>query len=170
MLGRVHAWKALSLLLPLAACGGPRAVMEGPYAAIECAPYARQVSGLQLQGDADAWWREASGRYARGSRPVPGSVLVFRRGGRLRFGHVSVVSRVVSAREIRVDHANWVHHRIGRDDPVLDVSSSNDWTRVRVWWAPAGALGSTSYPAYGFVGPAGTAPGRSDLVAFLASP
>lgn len=161
---------AFALLLLLAACGGPRAGTGGPYAAVECVPYARQVSGLQLQGEADSWWRGAAGRYARGSRPVPGSVLVFRRSGRLPSGHVSVVRSVVSSREIRVDHANWVHHRIGPDDPVLDVSPANDWTWVRVWWAPSGALGSTTYAAYGFVGPVGAAPGRSDLAAALASP
>ena len=78
---------------------------------------------------------------------------MFRSGPRLGAGHVSVVDRVVSAREITVTQANWVRHRITRDEPVVDVSVRNDWTAVRVWWAPAGVLGSTVYSTYGFIGP-----------------
>jgi hypothetical protein len=88
---------------------------------------------------------------------VPGAALVFRRSARLPFGHVSVVTRVLSPREILVTHANWVHHRITRDEPVIDVSPRNDWTEVRVWWAPAGQMGGGVYPAYGFILPRGGA-------------
>ena len=137
--------------------------------AIECAPFARQVSGIQLYGDAASWWDQAEGRYDRGSQPVEGGVLVFRRSQRLPYGHVSVVAADVSSREIRVTQANWVHHRVTRDEPVVDVSPGNDWSRVRVWWAPSNSLGSTVYATYGFIGPnPGGAPrprGRADLVA-----
>jgi surface antigen len=145
----------LGLVLLLAACGSGR--MSGPALgesrSIECAPYARQVSGIALAGDAADWWAEAAGRYRRSSQPAPGGVLVFRRSGRLPSGHVSVVRRVLSPREIVVTQANWVHHRIGEDDPVVDVSPGNDWSTVRVWWAPSGQLGTTPYATYGFVGP-----------------
>ncbi len=140
-------------LLVLAGCGGPRLAGEGESSSLECAIYARQVSGLQLYGDAAEWWDQADGRYARTTRPTAGAVLVFRRSDRLPFGHVSVVTRVLSRREIRVAQANWVHHRLGRDDAVVDVSDQGDWSAVRVWWAPSQALGSTTYAAYGFVGP-----------------
>lgn len=130
---------------------------------LECAPFARQVSGIQLYGDAASWWDQADGRYERGSDPVEGGVLVFRRSGRLPFGHVSVVARRVSDREIRVTQANWVHRRVTRDEPVRDVSPNNDWSRVKVWWAPSNTLGSTEYPTYGFIAPGPRRPGRDEV-------
>lgn len=158
-IGMVGRWAPVGLLaaLLLSGCGsGPRVpVTAGASTSLECAPFARQVSGIQLYGEAYSWWDQAAGRYARGTEPVPGGVLVFRRGGRLGSGHVSVVDRVVSARQIAVTQANWVHRRITRDEPVLDVSARNDWSAVRVWWAPTGALGSTVYPTYGFIAPHG---------------
>ncbi len=147
------------LAVLLSACGsGPRRLAAlGASAELECAPYARQVSGIQLHGEAYSWWEQADGRYDRGSVPRPGSVLVFRRGDRLGSGHVSVVERVVSDREITVTQANWVPHSIARGELVVDVSPGNDWSAVRVWWAPSLALGRTAYPTYGFVGPVGGA-------------
>ena len=146
----------LTVVAGLAACagqGGPgRADLSGT-AGVECVPYARQVSGIQLYGDAASWWDGAAGQYDRGPQPSPGAVLVFRRSGRLPHGHVSVVAALRSAREIRVTQANWVHGRIARDEPVVDVSPANDWTAVRVWWQPASALGTTVYPTFGFIAP-----------------
>jgi CHAP domain len=147
---------ALAAMLGLAACGtGPHLAQGGAAqgSVLECAPYARAVSGVRLFGEADAWWNEAAGVYARGPRPVPGAVLVFRRSGRLPFGHVSVVTRILSGRSILVSQANWVHRRVTRDEPVVDVSPGNDWTAVRVWWQPGGQLGSHVYPTYGFIVP-----------------
>lgn len=157
----------LLCLLLLAGCGGhtPRlAGGEGTSSSLECAPFARQVTGIQLHGAAADWWDQADGRYDRGTDPVEGGVLVFRRSAKLPYGHVSVVAERVSGREIRVTQANWVHHRITRDEPVMDVSDANDWSRVRVWWAPTHGLGSTVYPTYGFIAPRGP---RRDLVAAL---
>ena len=91
--------------------------------------------------------------YGRSTRPVPGGVLVFRRSGRLSSGHVSVVDRLVSNREITVTQANWVHHRVTRSDPVIDISAGNDWSEVHVWWAPSNTLGNTVYATYGFIAP-----------------
>ena len=156
----------------LAGCGGGGARTGaglGTSNAIECAPFARQVSGIQLYGDAAAWWDQADGRYDRGNDPVQGGVLVFRRSGRLPSGHVSVVARLVSPREIHVTQANWVHHRITRDEPVVDVSPGNDWSRVKVWWAPSNTLGSTVYSTYGFIVP-DRPRSRSDLIAGLQDP
>lgn len=140
----------------LAGCGGGRVAETTSPSNIECAPYARQISGMALYGDAADWWDGAAGRYARGVQPSEGAVLVFRRSDRLPHGHVSVVTSAEGGRAIRVTQANWVHHRVARDEPVTDVSTANDWSAVRVWWAPAGQLGSTVYPTYGFVGPAGS--------------
>ncbi|HEY1933347.1 MAG TPA: CHAP domain-containing protein [Acetobacteraceae bacterium] len=120
----------------------------------ECAPFARALSGVRLWGEAADWWQEASGRYGRLRAPEVGSVLVLRRSGRLPDGHVAVVSRVLSARQILVTQANWVHHRVTEDQPVIDISADNDWSLVRVWWPPADQMGVTEYPAYGFILPA----------------
>ena len=156
----------LVALLLLSACAGggsaPVTLGGSSRADVECAPYARQVSGIQLYGDAASWWDSAAGRYQRSSEPSPGAVLVFRRTGRLPSGHVSVVSRLQSSREIMVTQANWVHHRIAQSEPVVDVSAGNDWTAVRVWWEPSRALGTTVYPTFGFIAPVSA---RSSVVA-----
>ncbi len=151
---RAALWGGLALLL--SACGSGQRTLGamGAPASLECVPYARRVSGIQLHGEAYSWWEQADGRYDRGSVPRPGSVLVFRRSARLGSGHVSVVDHVVSDREIMVMQANWVPRRITRDEPVIDVSPDNDWSMVRVWWAPSLLLGRTAYPTYGFIGPA----------------
>jgi hypothetical protein len=86
--------------------------------------------------------------------PEPGSVLTFRSNGRMRLGHVAVVSRVINAREIEVDHANWwgpgMYGGVARNVPVVDVSENNDWTAVRVGLGRSGDFGSI-YPTYGFI-------------------
>lgn len=156
-------------MLLLASCGSGRSSGAGESSSLECAPFARRVSGIQLYGDAASWWDQASGRYDQGNQPVNGGVLVFQRSSRLPSGHVSVVVDTVSSREIRVTQANWVHHRITRDEPVTDVSPGNDWSRVRVWWAPSHALGVTVYPTYGFIAPNQPRPHR-DLLANLVAP
>jgi surface antigen len=122
-----------------------------------CVPYARERSGIQLSGDGWQWWNAAAGRYARAQQPEPGAVLVFRQTSRLVDGHVAVVSRILSVREIRVDHANWDSRRgggaISLDQQVVDVSDANDWTAVRVWYPPSDLLGTTVFPTAGFVLP-----------------
>ena len=160
-----------AVLIGVSACAGPSrrsSLTSGPSQSdsVECAPYARQITGLQLYGDAADWWDAAAGQYQRNSQPTPGSVLVFQRSSRLPHGHVSVVRSLQSEREITVTQANWVHGRIAANEPVVDVSPGNDWSEVRVWWEPAGQLGNTIYPAFGFVSdtspPAETARQTSD--------
>ncbi|MGH7044443.1 MAG: CHAP domain-containing protein [Acetobacteraceae bacterium] len=117
---------------------------------MSCVPFARADSGIDLAGNAYAWWSHAAGTYARGDAPVPGSVLTFRANERMRLGHVAVVSRVVNRREIEVDQSNWGNGgRITRAVPVIDVSEDNDWTEVRVALGD-GRFGSV-YPTYGFI-------------------
>ena len=68
--------------------------------------------------------------------------------------HVAVVRAIVSAREIKIDHANWLDDgQIYVDDPVIDVSDNNDWSLVRVWNIRAHAWGGRAYPVQGFIGP-----------------
>ncbi len=145
----------------LAACGtsrAPRPALRGEGAGeLSCVPYARARSGIPLRGDAWQWWDAAEGRYARGRAPRVGSVLVLMRTSRLPSGHVAVVSRLVSAREVRVDHANWASGsakgREARDQPVLDISDGNDWSLLRVWYPRIGDYGVSAWPAYGFIHP-----------------
>lgn len=132
-------------------------VLSLPAFAIQCVPYAREVSGLQLKGDAWQWWNAAAGIYERGRTPREGGVLVFARQGKMRHGHVSVVTRVVSNRVILVDHANWAPIRsTGRGEvttnvSVIDTSPKNDWSQVRVWYAAVGDYGHRVYRTDGFV-------------------
>ncbi len=124
-----------------------------PRRRLQCVPYARQLSHLEIRGDAWTWWDQAKGRYQRGQRPAVGSVLVLRRKGRSR-GHLAVVTQIVSDREIVASHANWLNRgQIHVDTPIRDVSPKNDWSAVRVWYTPGKVLGKSVYPAYGFIYP-----------------
>ena len=118
---------------------------------ISCVPFAREVSGIQVAGNAWQWWYNASGQYARGDHPEAGSVLNFRANGRMRLGHVAVVTRVVNSREVIVDHANWQSGGgVSRGMTVVDVSEANNWSAVRVELNHQGTFGSV-YPTYGFI-------------------
>jgi surface antigen len=120
------------------------------YSRLQCVPYAREVSHIELSGDAFLWWAEASGRYARGSVPVEGAVLNFRSIGRMPLGHVAVVTSVVDSRTILVTQANWVHGSITNDVTMQDVSPNNDWTEVEVELGDSSRWGA-AYPTYGFI-------------------
>jgi surface antigen len=121
---------------------------------ISCVPYARQASGIMVAGNAWQWWENAAGLYARGDRPEVGSVLNFRANGRMRLGHVAVVTQVVNSREVIVDHANWPSFGgrggVSHDVSVVDVSEANNWSAVRVELGRDGTFGSV-YPTYGFI-------------------
>lgn len=119
---------------------------------LQCAPYARQVSGIQLFGNANSWWGQAQGRYDRGQEPRVGAVLAFSSSRSMPVGHVAMVSKVVSEREVLLTHANWSYRGgIERDVRAVDVSANNDWSDVRVWYGPIGGLGLRSNPANGFI-------------------
>ncbi|UVO54567.1 CHAP domain-containing protein [Sphingomonas sp. SUN039] len=127
----------------------------------QCAAFARQFSGIEIRGDAWTWWGLADGRYAKGQRPRVGAVMSFTPSGRMRLGHVATVTQVLGSREIAVTHANWspingTRGQIERDVMIRDVSADNDWSRVRVWYAPLGDLGTTAWPVDGFIYPDGT--------------
>ncbi len=128
-----------------------------PY--LQCVPYARQVTGINIFGDAHTWWGQAEGRYARGYRPKVGAVLALRPSGGSTLGHVAAVSRIVDSRTILIRHANWspINGRRGQIEDnvrVVDVSDANDWSQVRVWYAPLQALGGSHWPVQGFIYPA----------------
>ena len=125
-----------------------------PY--LQCVPYARQVSGIQIRGDAYTWWGQAEGRYARGFWPKVGAVMALRPHGNSHLGHVAAVSRIIDDRTILIRHANWspINGRRGQIEDnvkVIDVSPANDWSEVRVWYAPIQALGGSVWPVQGFI-------------------
>jgi surface antigen len=137
--------------------GAPRAHAGARSAAgspLECVPYARDKSGIQIYGDAYTWWDKAEGHFARSTVPSPGAVMVLYNYAGPARAHVAVVKQVVGAREIRIDHANWLDDgAIYTDDPVRDVSPSNDWSQVRVFNIRNQAWGGRVYPVQGFIGP-----------------
>ena len=71
---------------------------------LQCVPFARENTGIELSGNAANWWANAEGVYERGARPEVGSVLNFRANGRMRMGHVAVVSNVLNSRSVEIDH------------------------------------------------------------------
>lgn len=118
----------------------------------QCATYAREVSGIDIHGNANTWWGQAAGRYERGNEPRVGAVLAFKSTARMRVGHVAMVSRIVSDREVLLTHANWSRPgRVETNVRAIDVSPNNDWSVVKVWYAPQGDLGTSSYPTNGFI-------------------
>ena len=123
---------------------------------LQCVPYARAVSGIQIYGDAHTWWKQAEGHYARGFMPRIGAVMAFHPHGKMVLGHVAMVSHIVNPRMVLLRHANWspINGRRGqveKDVMALDVSPNNDWSSVRVWFDPIHALGSTAWPVDGFI-------------------
>ena len=122
----------------------------------QCVPFARLISGVEIFGDAWTWWRQAAGKYATGDAPQTGAVLCFKPTGKMRLGHVAVVSRVLTDRVVQVTHANWsriggTRGQIEKDVTVIDVSAAGDWSQVKVWYDPIRDLGTTSYPTHGFI-------------------
>jgi surface antigen len=123
---------------------------------LQCVPFARAESGVDIRGNAHTWWSQAAGRYERGQEPRVGAVMAFAPTPGMPIGHVAVVSQIVSDREILINHANWspINGRRGqieRNVRVLDVSANGDWSQVRVWYAPIGALGTRVNPVRGFI-------------------
>lgn len=122
----------------------------------QCVPFARMFSGVNLFGNAFTWWNQAIGKYDRGAAPKAGAVLVFKATGAMRVGHVATVSKIISDRIIKVTHANWSligGHRgqVENDVTVVDASPNNDWSQVKVWYAPIKSIGVKAYPVYGFI-------------------
>ncbi|MEY4256771.1 MAG: hypothetical protein RLZZ141_1998 [Pseudomonadota bacterium] len=123
---------------------------------LQCVPFARTFSGIQIFGDAYTWWQQASGKYNKGFVPKTGAVLVFKQTGIMNKGHVAVVSQVLTDRVIQVTHANWsvisgTRGKVEKDVTVIDVSQQGDWSSVKVWYDPVRDLGNTVYPTYGFI-------------------
>lgn len=161
---QAHAALAMPAMLRGPAIGAgtpilPVSITSG----LSCVPFARMATGMNISGDARLWWHNAAGTYARGQMPERGAVLAFMASGGMSRGHVAVVSRIVNARTIEVDHSNWAGPGIRRGTvmrgvTVVDVSDRNDWTSVRVQVGHSREAFGRTYPTHGFIynRPAGT--------------
>lgn len=152
---RNQAPRAAAAQRPASRQAAPRAGSSS-WGGISCVPYARSITGMEISGNGRDWWHNAAGRYARGQRPELGSVLSFPGSGGMSSGHVAVVSRVVNARMIEIDHANWGGPGIRRGTVmrgvrVIDVSDDNSWTRVRVQVGYDSSIFGREYPTHGFI-------------------
>lgn len=124
---------------------------------LQCVPYAREVSGVAIRGDAWTWWDQAKGRYQRGREPKPGAVIALANSDAMPLGHVAVVSRILDERRILVRHANWSAPGMIEDDVLaIDSSEDNDWSQVRIWWGQSQQMGARDNPVNGFIYPART--------------
>lgn len=125
-----------------------------PY--LQCVPFARKLSGIQIYGDARSWWAQAEGRYQRGNQPQVGAVMAFQPHRNMALGHVAAVSQVIDSRTVLISHSNWSpidgrRGQIERNVRAVDVSPTNDWSMVRVWYHPLQAVGTTPWPVHGFI-------------------
>lgn len=116
-----------------------------------CVPFARNVSGINIQGNAHTWWSKAKNSFEQSHQPTVGAVMSFRSTSSMPLGHVAVVSEVLSKDRILVDHANWHRNQVSQGMAVIDVSPKGDWTSVRLESTP-NAFGSV-YPINGFILP-----------------
>ncbi len=143
----------------------PIARVTNRRARLQCVPFARRESGVEIYGNANTWWRQARERYETTQEPEESAVLVLRGYATANRGHVAVVKEVVSPRMIIVDHANWLNGgEITRDVPVMDVSEAGDWSEVRVWHVPGRHWGGRVYRVQGFILNILTDAARSDEV------
>jgi surface antigen len=118
----------------------------------QCVTFARAISAIDIRGNAKTWWAQAAGRYLRDAIPTAGSVMAFKPTGSMPQGHVAVVSKIISAREVLLDHANWSRPgQVERGVRAVDVSAKGDWSAVRVFYAGAGGLGTRVNSLYGFI-------------------
>ncbi len=134
---------------------GPVGEIVTPIKPLQCVGFARAQSGIDLRGDAVIWWDKAAGRYDRQQTPEPGSVIVLHGyGSGVKRAHLAVVRKLVSARMLEVDHANWLNDgRIYLKNPLIDVSPNNDWSEVRVFNLRDQSWGLRSYGVQGFIAP-----------------
>tara|TARA_B100000678_G_C18213704_1_gene504454 strand:+ start:209 stop:763 length:555 start_codon:yes stop_codon:yes gene_type:complete len=122
------------------------------HAHLQCVPYARDVSGISIHGNAHTWWDQADGKFARGQEPQVGAILAFQSSRAMPLGHVAVVAQIIDDRQIILNHANWSGPgMIERHALAVDVSEAGDWSSVRVWFGPSHALGSRHNPTFGFI-------------------
>jgi surface antigen len=145
------------------ALGSVKPQILDPISPLQCVRFARELSGIDIYGDAKNWWKLAKGKYTRTQRPEVGAVVVMKGYRTTRRGHVAVVQKIIDDRTIVVDHANWGNDgRIYLSAPMRDESKNNDWSQVRVWYTPNNTWGKRIYKTRGFILPATTMASADD--------
>jgi surface antigen len=130
----------------------PTARITNRRARLQCVPFARRESGVELYGNANTWWAQAQNRYETTQEPEEKTVMVLEGYNTTARGHVAVVREIVSPRLIVVDHANWLNGgEITRDVPIRDVSDDGDWSEVQVWNVQGRHWGGRTYQVQGFI-------------------
>lgn len=130
---------------------------------LQCVPFARERSGVAIRGNANTWWKQAAGEFVRVKAPAVGAVIVMK----TRRGHVAVVTKIVDNRTVIIDHANWLSNgQIYLDQPMMDVSANNDWSKVVIWHPTLGQFGKRALGVSGFILDA-SAHGNSTVYASL---
>lgn len=115
---------------------------------LQCVPFARERSGVAIRGNANTWWKQAAGDFIRVKAPTVGAVMVMN----TRRGHVGVVTKILDSRHIVIDHSNWLSNgQIYLDQPVMDVSANNDWSKVVVWHPNLNQFGKRALGVPGFI-------------------
>lgn len=148
----------------------PIARITNSRARLQCVPFARRESGVEIYGNANTWWGQASGRYQTTQEPEERAVMVLEGYNTTARGHVAVVKELVSSRMIIVDHANWLNGgEITRDVPIRDVSAAGDWSEVQVWNVTGRHWGGRIYAVQGFILSALTDEARQEAVSAQAS-
>ena len=119
---------------------------------LQCVPFARTEGHVEIYGDANTWWAQARGRYARSRKPEEGAVMVMRGYAGAARGHVAVIREMITDRMMLVDHANWMNRgEVTRAVPVRDVSARGDWSQVQVWHVTGAHWGGRTYNVQGFI-------------------
>ena len=137
---------------PADAAFEPIARVTNGRARLQCVPFVRRESGVEIYGDANTWWNQSEGRYLQADAPTESAVMVLRGYASSSRGHVALVRQIVSPRMVIVDHANWLNGgEITRDVPVRDVSEAGDWSQVQVWHVPGRHWGGRTYNVQGFI-------------------
>jgi len=145
-------YSARFILRALIALGLTAAATTPAAAVLQCVPYARAQSGIEIRGNAGTWWAQAEGRYRRGAEPQVGAVMVLQPTRAMPIGHVAMVAEIIDDRNVNLNHANWSGPgRIERRALARDVSPNGDWSQVRVWYGPQGSLGIRANPVFGFI-------------------
>ena len=85
----------------------PRVDASGP--PLQCVPFARNQSGVNIYGDAHTWWDQARRKFETDDSPSKGAVMVIQGYRTDKRAHVAVVRKILDDRELTIDHANWAN-------------------------------------------------------------
>lgn len=152
----------LILFFTTACTGVSKEILTSPYAKgrmmdkpQQCVPYAREISGIKIYGDAHSWFDKASPSYSKGTKPKKNAVIVLKSTPKMPHGHLAVVKNLVDERHIDVAHSNWGSDRKSRSIiydsmRVEDVSRGNDWSSVKFWNPEINSFGFP-YAVRGFI-------------------